>query len=57
MLSDADGRSTETAEITLSGRLFLMVGPVTGKADGRQFDGWHQQTIGSSRAVEGTPTR
>ena len=29
MFSDADGRSTET---TLSGRLFQMVGPATGKA-------------------------
>ena len=29
------------------------VGPTT---DGRQFNGWYQQTVGLSRA-EGTPTR
>ena len=49
---DRDG-----AETTLSGRLLQMVGLATGQAaDGRQFDGRYQQTIGPSRA-EGTSTR
>jgi len=29
---NADGRLTETGQISLSGRLFQMVGPATGKA-------------------------
>ena len=32
MFLNADGRLTDWADITLSGRLFLMVGPATGKA-------------------------
>jgi len=47
------------ADITLSGRLFQMVGPATGKARPPtvdSFNGWHRQTIGLSRA-EGTLTR
>jgi len=32
MFLNADGRLTDGADITLSGRLFQMVGPATGKA-------------------------
>jgi len=53
---DRDG-----ADITLSGRLFQMVGPATGKArpptvDSFTFHGRYKQTIGPSRA-ERTSTR
>ena len=47
MFSDADGRSTETYQRSLSGRLFKMVGPATGKARRPTVNSRrHQQTIG-----------
>ena len=60
MFLNADGRLTDGADIKLSDMPFQMVrgsgdreGPA---ADGRQFHGRYQQTIGPSRA-EGTSTR
>jgi len=56
MLLDTGGRLTETEQRShcpANGGSGDWEGPA---ADGRQFNGWHQQTIGPSR-VEGTPTR
>ena len=57
MFLNADGRSTETGQLSRQavpdGGSGDREGPA---ADGRQFNGRHQQTIGPSRA-EGKPTR
>ena len=58
---DADGRLTETGQIAYHAVRQTVPNSGSGDwkgpaADGRQFHGRHQQTIGSSRA-EGTSTR
>jgi len=57
MLSDAGGRRRSRDHIVRQTVPNDGSGDWEGPAaDGRQFDGRHQQTIGPSRA-EGTPTR
>jgi len=47
MFLDADGRLTDGADITLSGRLFQMVGPASGDREGPAADGRQYTTLNS----------